>query len=146
MRIEYFIKFIWLLCLTIAALEDLKTRQVSLILFLAGAIPGILNLYNYGADISAHLWAALAGIVMLMLSRITEGALGEGDGWFFLLSALYWDAEKVLLLFSGGLVIGCIWGMGLFMHGRWSGNRKKTNASIPFLACVWPVGVWMVFQ
>lgn len=143
---ETFIKSSWLLCLTIAALEDLKTRQISLILLLAGTIPGIWNLCRHSSDISAHLWAALTGIFMLILSRITEGALGEGDGWFFLFSALYWDAGKVMLLFLGGLVIGCIWGAGLFMHRRWRGNPKELNASIPFLTCVWPVGVWMVFQ
>lgn len=143
---ETLINFCWLLCLTIAALEDLKTRQISLILLLAGTIPGIWNLCRHSSDISAYLWAALTGIFMLILSRITEGALGEGDGYFFLFSALYLDVGKVTLLFLGGLVIGCIWGIGLFMHGRWRGNPKGLNASIPFLACVWPVGVWMVFQ
>lgn len=73
---EIFIKSGWLLCLTAAALEDLKTRQVSVWILFAAMIPGLWNLCC--SDIETHLWSALAGIVMLVLSRMTEGALGEG--------------------------------------------------------------------
>jgi leader peptidase (prepilin peptidase)/N-methyltransferase len=144
--VEYFVKGSWLLCLTVAALEDLKTRQVSLILLLVGSIPGIWALCIWGFHLSAHLWAASVGVFMLLLSRITKGALGEGDGYFFLFSALYWNTEQVCLLFLGSLGIGCIWGMGLFMYERWNGKFNRDTASIPFLTCVWPVGVWMVMQ
>lgn len=134
---EYFVKSGWLLCLTAAALEDLRTRQVSLGYLLAGTIPGIWNLCS--SDISEHLWAVSIGVTMLLISKATRGALGEGDGWFFLFSAFYWGVGRLSLLFFGSLGIGCIWGMILLVRG-------KRNASIPLLTCAWPIGVWLIFS
>lgn len=143
-HLRYVVKCGWLLYLTAVAFEDLKTRRISFWLLLAGMIPGFWNLCN--SNIASHLWAVLIGISMLILSGITGGALGEGDGWFFLLCALYWDAREVGILLLGSLVIGGGWGMALFMYGRWSGSRKMANATIPLLTCVWPVGVWLALR
>ncbi len=143
-ELEIFIKSGWLLCLTAAALEDLKTRQVSVWILFAAMIPGLWNLCC--SDIEPHLWSALAGIVMLVLSRMTEGALGEGDGWFFLVCALYWKWWEVWILLLGGLGIGSIWGTVLFLYRRWNQGSKKANATIPLLTCVWPVGIWLALR
>ena len=141
---ELFVKAGWLLCLTAVALADLKTRQVSFGVLFAGMVPGLWNLCN--TDIESHIWSISIGIFMLVLSRITEGALGEGDGWFFLLCALYWEILDVWILLLGGLGIGCIGGAGLFLYKSWTGSIKKVNATIPLLTCIWPVGVWLVFR
>lgn len=55
----------------------------------------------------AHLWLAMRGaalipgILLLVLSKITKGAVGQGDGFFFLVSGMYlgfWDNVALLFL------------------------------------------------
>ena len=134
-------KWIWVIFLTCAAWEDWKSRKISMVLLWIAAFLGLWNLCD--ADIWIHLRAAWIGTAMLAVSKATRGALGEGDGWFFLVSACYLSLKEIVLLLLGSLGIGCIWGMALFMYGRWSGRSEISRATLPFLTCAWPVGVWL---
>lgn len=93
----------------------------------------------------AHLWLAMRGaalipgILLLVLSKITKGAVGQGDGFFFLVSGMYlgfWD--NVALLFFG-LLICSLWGMGMLIWGMFEKKRIK-NVQLPFLPFLVPAG------
>ena len=134
----------WFLGLTLAAWEDFRSRRVSCWLLLVLLAPGIWNMYS--SDLAGHLSAALTGVSMLLLSKVTRGALGEGDGWFFLLSACYLDAGEITVLFLGSLGISCVWGMVLLMGGCLGQTRRMSYETIPFLTCAWPVGACLLWQ
>ena len=94
----------------------------------------------------AHLWLAMRGaalipgILLLVLSKITKGAVGQGDGFFFLVSGMYlgfWD--NVALLFFG-LLICSLWGMGMLIWGMFEKKRIK-NVQLPFLPFLVPAAV-----
>ena len=136
-------KYVWLVGLTLAAWEDVRYRQISIfVLFFLGVF-GLWNLYeawNLGVSVlGQYLAAASIGIVMLLLSKATEGALGDGDGLFFLVSACYLMLDEIIILFLGSLEIACIWGMVLFL-------KKRRNTTIPFLSCAWPVGMMIAWM
>lgn len=131
---DVFFKWCWLLCLTAAAWEDLRSRQVSFVILFIGFAVGITSMCLSG--IWEHVLAGIMGLIMVGLSKITGGALGEGDGWFYLFSACYWNIWEIGGLFLGGLSVGFVWATFLLMN--------KKNTTIPFLACTWPIGVWMV--
>lgn len=135
-------KWIWGVYLTYAAWEDWKSREVSLIFLCFAAGLGFWNLYL--CRDCTHLAAAGIGMCMLVFSKMTRGALGEGDGWFFLVSACYLDFREVLCLLLGSMGIGSVWGMALLLYGQWSGQRRMADATIPFLTCAWPVGLWLI--
>jgi len=142
MGMNDFMKWCWLLCLTVAAWEDWRTRQISSAILFIGMAVGIWSLCS--SELLSHVWAGLIGLSMLGISKITRGALGEGDGLFFLFSACYWNVREIGLLFLGGLGIGFVWAIVLLMHSRWSGKAEKLEVTIPFLVCTWPVGAWLV--
>ncbi len=129
-----FLKWCWLLCLTVAAWEDLRTRQVSSVILIIGFAAGIVSLCSSG--IGEHVLAGFIGLTMLGISKITGGALGEGDGWFYLFSACYWNIWEIGGLFLGALGVGFVWATILLIG--------KKYATIPFLVCTWPIGAWMV--
>ena len=133
-------RYFWLACLTAGALSDMRNREVSLRLLAACASVGIAAAFREG--IGGHLLGLAAGTAMLAINRITEGGIGTGDGLFFLASAGYLAPGEVWLLLLGGLAVSWVWSMAAVMGGIRSGKnvRKKT---IPFLACVWPVGIWL---
>ncbi len=132
----------WLTGGTLAAWEDIRSRRFSLRLLLIWTVSGIgfMCLLSEGAMFPVLVRFAessIVGVSLLLLSRITRGAIGKGDGLFFLMSAFYLEVEEVTVMFLGGLGIGCIWGAVL----RMAFTKKNT---IPFLACIWPVGFWLV--
>ena len=43
------------------------------------------------------------GLFLLILSKCTNGGIGEGDGWFFIVSGWYLDWQDNVQLFLSGL-------------------------------------------
>ena len=81
-----------------------------------GTVPGLWNFFDSGPML--HGPALLAGIGLVLLSRLTEGALGEGDGLFFLISACYLTLPEVLALLATVMTVPA---MG-------SGEEAKSHA------------------
>ena len=104
-------------------------------------VPGIVNMCM--TDVRGHLAAASVGAAMILMSYATRGALGMGDGLFFLLSACFLSFQEELLLFFLGLGLSSVWSMGIVLCAFFAG-RDTRSRTIPFLACVWPAGVWLV--
>lgn len=134
-------RWFWFLCLTAAAGSDIKTRNVSCRLLVLCGIGGAL--YGWHTGIISHGAGILAGTAMLAMGKITGGAIGRGDGWFLLASAGYLTAEEVWMLLLGGFGISWILAAAIILHrGLSKGDVRKDT--IPFLACLWPVSLWIL--
>ena len=76
-----------------AAAEDMRHRKVSRRLLLTAAVCGIpWGLRGAFCGCAASFAAGfLPGAMLLLLSRLSQGAVGSGDGMFFLaaLASLY---------------------------------------------------------
>ena len=134
-------RWFWLLGLTLAAWEDLRSRELPYRIFWIWLIPGIGNAIADG--VWMHLGAASVGAGMLLISWVTGGALGAGDGLFFLLSACYLDPGETLLLFLLTLGSSCAWSMAVILRNCMTTENRR-NKTIPFLACAWLPGLWLI--
>lgn len=88
-----------------------------------------------------NLWAGcLIGAALFLISRITEGALGQGDGLFFLIAGIYLGFWKNLFLLVSTLFLCSIAGLIYMVLGRLNGKdyRKKT---LPLLIFTVPAGI-----
>lgn len=144
----------FVLFLFIAAYQDLKSKSIAVwVYWLFGGLAMLIlwrDLYNLmiSSQLVHHWWeipgGMAIGLCLLGLGRITGGAVGEGDGWFFFISGVYlgfWDNMKLLIY--GGLLcsVWCLWVLaGGVISGR---NIRKTT--LPFLPFLVPVGLWIVF-
>ncbi len=135
-------KWIWWCCLSVMAVQDLKYRKISLEVLGLWLLPGCVNMVRSG-DIAGHLSAAGVGVFMLLLSRATRGAIGMGDGLFFLLTACYLRLHETALLFLASLGISCIWGIFLLFRA-WRTGDNGYSKSVPFLTCAWLPGLWII--
>lgn len=134
-------RWFWFLCLTLAAVSDGRTRSVSCRLLAVCGICGFL--YGWNTGITEHLVGVFLGAVILALGKLTRGAIGSGDGWFVLASAGYLTAEETWLLLLGSFGVSWMAAMGLILMRAW-GGREIRKDTIPFLTCMWPVGLWIV--
>ena len=130
-------QWFWFLCLTVAAVSDIRERVVSNRLLVICGIVGMICGWKSG--LPGHLTGVLAGMIILAIGRVTGGAIGSGDGWFIIASAGYLDREEMWLLLLYSFAISWIWSMGLVLYGAWTG-RGRFRSTLPFLACMWPVG------
>ncbi len=120
------------------------TTQIcqSIVLADMGRFPA--NVWFYGIAKSPSpwelLWGCLIGAALLGISRITEGALGEGDGLFFMVSGLYLGFWRNLFFFVASLFLCSMAGLVFLARGKYKGEgcRKKT---LPFLLFAFPVGM-----
>lgn len=136
-------RWFWFLCLTIAAISDLKERVVSCRVL---AVCGTFGMaYAAITGMACHIQGLAVGMGILLVSKATRGAVGEGDGWFFVASAWYLNAKEAWTLLMGSLSVSWCWGAGLILYRAWSG-RNTDHATMPFLACMWPAGVWILLQ
>ena len=88
--------------------------------------------------------AMAVGGGLLLLSRITNEAVGKGDGWFFLVSGIYLGAVKNLVLLAGGLGVGFLLSMVLMFKGIIQGTDRG-RPRIPLLPFLIPVGIGVMF-
>ncbi len=134
-------RWFWFLCLTIGAVSDLRERTVSCrVLAVCG---GVGMVYALITGPVGHIRGLAAGMGLLLVSRVTGGAVGMGDGWFLLASAWYLTGEEIWLLLLGGLSVSWFWSAGIILRGNWIG-KNTANATLPFLACMWPIGAWIL--
>lgn len=136
-------RLIWLLCLTAAAVSDVKERTVSYRIL---AICGVFGaLYGWKTGIAGHGAGVILGLGILAVSKGTRGAVGEGDGWFLITSAGYLEPGETWIFLLGGLTLSWVWGAGVILYRAWRGERVGKE-TLPFLACLWPAGVWILLR
>lgn len=100
-------------------------------------------------QITVWLLGMLPGIFLFWMERQTKGAVGLGDGCFFLITGCYLGGWRTLELLMGAVFVsslaGCVWMLTALLGGKgnglWEKMRKK---KLPFLPCVLPVWIWML--
>ena len=100
-------------------------------------------------QITVWLLGMLPGIFLFWMERQTKGAVGLGDGCFFLITGCYLGGWRTLELLMGAVFVsslaGGVWMLTALLGGKgnglWEKMRKK---KLPFLPCVLPVWIWML--
>ena len=82
--------------------------------------------------------AMAVGGGLLLLSRITNEAVGKGDGWFFL------GEVKNLVLLAGGLGVCFLLSVVLMFKGILQGTDRG-RLRIPLLPFLIPAGIGVMF-
>lgn len=136
-------KIVFTIFLVISAFQDGKTKTISVWLLIAAGVAGIILTFFTGQEVSDRLLGSLIGMVMVVVSRFTDGALGEGDGWFFAVSGLFLGFFMNLRLlvysvFLSGFLCG-----GIYLYFLIKGEDIK-KASVPFLPFLIPAWICLV--
>ena len=127
-----------------AAVYDLRTRKIPVVLCLFfGLMGGILCIKeNQPGDIVP---AVLPGVLSLLLTCLTCGAMGAGDGVFLLTAAVYLSKAEVWILWMGGLLCCSLGGIIFLIRktGRKESVSEVWKQRLPFLPFLVPVWLLM---
>lgn len=118
--------------LGLCSLEDVKYRRLTVIYILMFGIVGvILHMFAPVCSIYSILWGMLLGIVLILISVVTRGSLGMGDGILLVVTGVYLGGYGNLQLFLYGLLLSALCSLGLLLLKR--KKRKDEIAFVPFL-------------
>jgi leader peptidase (prepilin peptidase)/N-methyltransferase len=117
-----------------AAVPDLRSKRIPVWipgLFFAASVAA--ELFEAGCSAKLEFWAgAVPGALLLLLSLILRGRIGEGDGICLMVCGLFTGVRAALLISEMALVMAALTCMiGVFTGKRKAGDRI---AFIPFLA------------
>lgn len=121
-----------LLFLYLCAREDYQSRKLWMPRCLLFGVIGIIEFFY----LKPFSWQSLAagigiGVAILLFSYVSEGELGEGDGWLLCVTGIYSGASRnlALLILSGWLCFGYLL-FGIFQKKY---KRKDKIAFVPFV-------------
>lgn len=118
--------------LGLCSLEDVKYKRLTVIYLLMFGIGGVvLHLFAPVCSIYSILWGMLLGIGMILLSIVTRGNVGMGDGILLVVTGVYLGGYGNLELFMIGLLLSALWSLLLLTLKK--KGRKEEIAFVPFL-------------
>ena len=82
-------------------------------------------------SIYSILWGMLLGLALILVSLVTRGSVGVGDGILLAVTGVYLGGSKNLELFMMGLLLAALWSLGLVVVKKKKG--KEEIAFVPFL-------------
>lgn len=136
---------VFLIILVCGVWQDMRYRSVSRsFLILSGAAGGLLYAAS-GYGWSRMLLSSAVGIVLLGLSILTDGGIGEGDGWFFVVTGLFLNPAENVILFLSGVVFCSVYSLTL-AAAAFAGGRNIRRRKLPFLPYLLPIGLWLAFS
>lgn len=136
---------VFLSFLLAAAWQDYREKSVSVLLYAGyGLAACVIRLANAAWNPMVLCGLGVGG-VMLLLGRLTQGAIGSGDGWFFIIGDLYLSVPETILLLLNGLAFCGIFCLILIVCGKIRG-RSMRGVTVPFLPFLVPAWIWMVIS
>lgn len=136
---------ILLTMLGVHAAEDIKTRRITLSFLLVFGLAGLaVQLYCRDMDFASIGLGTAVGIGILLLSILTRGSIGMGDGLVFCVTGIYLGGNRNLELLFVSLLYAGLFSLFLLVKGK--GAVKKRKKEIPFLPFVFLGYVTIVLE
>lgn len=107
---------------------DIRKKQVSLLLIIIFAVCGTVWTIYSRRNVPEVLMCVGTGFLFVLISILTEGAVGMGDGWLLMaLGTVLYPEEFFSTLFTG-MICSAVWS-GIMMMGF----CRKGSTEIPFV-------------
>lgn len=125
--------------------QDMRYRSVSRGFLLASGLAGGLLYIASGLGWSRLLLSSAVGIVLLGFSHLTDGGIGEGDGWFFVVTGFFLEPVENMILFLSGVIFCSVYSLTL-TAAVFAGGGNIRRRRLPFLPYLLPIGLWLALS
>lgn len=139
---EYLLNVIVLAELFILSLIDVRHKYVNIPIVMFGCMSVIIVRVLYHLDFRDVFTGVIVGFLVLAAAKLTDQAIGYGDGIVLMFIGSALGFSKVLTIFIIGLFLVSVAGLFFIALGR--ANRKSQWPMIPWLlvSFVIGVGIW----
>lgn len=138
-------EMLFLIFLAVAAWQDMRDKEIDAWLYVV--FGGLIWFGKLCFDGPVELWReavnAVPGIALVLLSRLSGGTVGEGDGWFFVVAGVALGVRNAVALFFMSLFLCCLWCAGMAVWG-WRRRISVRRKTVPFLPFVLPAVLWIL--
>lgn len=138
-------EMLFLIFLAVAAWQDMRDKEIDAWLYVV--FGGLIWFGKLCFDGPVELWReavnAVPGIALVLLSRLSGGTVGEGDGWFFVVAGVALGVRNAVALFFMSLFLCCLWCAGMAVWG-WRRRISVRRRTVPFLPFVLPAVLWIL--
>lgn len=126
------IKILVVSLLGIAGIMDIKWKKVNLLVFIPFIVAGILCNLIYKVISPASILGGMAiGILILIISFVTRGKIGSGDGAILIVTGLFLGFfDNLFMLLSAAFLVAIVGAVFLLIKGV---NKNYEIPFIPFL-------------
>lgn len=112
-------------------LLDIKYKKVWMPIILPFILEGIILMVINLTDVIDGLMGILLGAVFLLISCISKGAIGRGDGYIICATGCLLGGYRTILIVTGAMFISSIAGIVMMVFFHW--GKKRTMPFVPFL-------------
>lgn len=127
--------------LLVMAVMDKKTRKIPI-------LPGILCMilicilhWAQGQALLSCLTGAVVGVMLYLISKLSNGGVGEGDAFVYVVTGITLGFFKNLELLIISLLLAAVVGLVLVVIRRV--GRKYTLPFVPFTALAYGLVIWL---
>lgn len=126
------VKILVIAMLSITSIMDLRCKKINLFLLIPFLMSGIIcNLYYQLLPITSLVGGVGIGIVLLIISFVTRGKIGSGDGVILMVTGIFLGFyDNLLLLLSATFLSAIVGAFILCIKGM---NKNYEIPFIPFL-------------
>lgn len=119
------------------SIEDIKSKEITLMVTLGSALAGIVcHLVYQSQSIYSMLGGMLFGGGILLFAILSGGKIGIGDGMVLILTGLYLGAERNLALMLLSFFLAGVWAFITIFFLRMDKGEKMPFIPFLFLAYV----------
>ena len=124
--------------------QIVEYRQ-NLDVLVGGAAAGIITCVWKARFPGEIILAMIPGIGLLIVSILTGGLLGEGDGLFLIVSGFFLEWQECVLLLITGQIFCGIFGLAMMVGAQiGTGGGSVRKQRLPFLPFLLPSALWLI--
>ena len=114
--------------LGICTIEDIREKQLHMIILSFFGIFGIcIHMFRSHLSMAELLGGIAVGALLLVVSFLTGGRIGEGDGFLVMVTGIYLGFWQNLIVLWGAALLAGIFGIVFYLL-----VKRDRNMEIPF--------------
>lgn len=129
---QILMRTILLIILLVCGIQDIRNKKISLWIISLGALLTVAGIILCGSlSVAETIGGMGVGAVVLLISMVTKGKIGLGDGLILCVTGLVLGFWGNIELFGLALLLAAV--VSIFLLVFQLANRKKSIPFVPFL-------------
>lgn len=124
-------RIVLLILLLYSAYTDIKTKEIMMVPVYACILMGLLRLATNNSEWLKVIYGLIPGMLMLLFSFVSKGAIGEGDAYLFVAVGMLQGFRMAMDVMIISFLIAAVFSIGSLLLRKI--KKSETIAFAPFV-------------